>query len=417
MDLLLRRRLMMLGGTPTPTPPGPPPSGYLECDWIASAGNCYIDTGIMPKADYSIEVVAKIYKYADTGWDTLWGTRDGSYSRYTWHDNNKSTQINIQRSTNAGLAHENVNYNINRTDRLTWKTYGFYKNLAKIDGTIINTFSEATGSDSFPNSIYLFALHNSTNGVTDYGYYYVKACKIWDENDNLLRDYIPVYEIATSKFGLWDKIGRTFSPSASANEFAGNLRDITLPTGYTQVDFVRFTGTQRILFTETVKYTDCFEADFKFNNLTKQQRVFSVDNRQTDLYINSSTQIAFNWGASRNSVSTAIPADLGHSYFKDDGYAGNIFLDCHATTKTMSFSSYTPFEDKSAWYIGEYGDASNPWPQMDLYRFKKYENNVLVRDLIPCINSSEVYGLYDIVKNEFRGSTEAAALQGGFIKD
>ena len=415
--------MMMQGGSPTPPGPEPPtpgplPSGYLECDWIASANNCYINTGIYPKADYSVEIVAKYYKYANDGYQALFGTRDGDNSWFTIRDNNNVTQLNFNRSTNAGVANESYSYSINRSERANnWKTYGIYKNLAKIDGTTVNTFSNSTGSTAFPYPLFLLAMNNANSSIINYCYQYVKAAKIWDENDTLVRDYIPAYEVSTSKFGLWDKVTSTFHPSDSANDFIGNLRNITLPSGYTQLDFVRFTGSQRIEFTETVKSTDCFEMDFKFNDLTKQQRVFAVENRRADLYINGSTQMAFNWGASTISKSLSVAADYGHVYCKHDGYAKSLYIDCHATTKTQSLSSYTAYEDKTAWWIGEWGTISNPWPRMDLYSFKKYENNVLVRNLIPCKNPSDVYGLYDILKNEFLPSSEATALQGGFIKD
>ena len=71
---------------------------------------------------------------------------------------------------------------------------------------------------------------------------------------------------------------------------------------------------------------------------------------------------------------------------------------------TKRYISYTDFETPSNCYIfyvsGEniYGQKA----QMRLYNFKIYQNDVLIKDFIPCYRKSDnEIGLYDIVNNVF----------------
>ena len=391
------------------------PSRYIECDWIASANASYIDTGIKPNPNYSIEVVAKIYKYANNGYYTLFGTRNGNNARFTMRDNNNSTVTSFLRSTSATTAYAYYDHSINRTDRAnSWYTYGLYKNLAKINGTVVNTFDESTSTVLFPYNLYLSA-NNNAGSVGDYGYYYFKSCKIWDDSDTLVRDYVPAYDTLSGKFGLFDKVESVFSSSGSANEFVGNLRNVTLPSGYTQLDFIRFTGSQTIRFEETVSPTDCFEMEWKWNTLTKQQRAL-LSGYYFVLYINGSTVNAFNYGSTAIWKSTGANADYGHNYMLFDGLNKSFFINAHATTKTLSLSSYTAEGTASYWILGS--NASNgQYASMDLYGLKRYVSGNMTRNLIPCVNSNEIYGFYDIVTDEFRTPTNSTTLSGGYIKD
>ena len=49
----------------------------------------------------------------------------------------------------------------------------------------------------------------------------------------------------------------------------------------------------------------------------------------------------------------------------------------------------------------------------DLYYFKLFVNGTLVRDLIPCKNSNNVVGMYDVVNNVFYTSPNGNAFVAG----
>ena len=71
---------------------------------------------------------------------------------------------------------------------------------------------------------------------------------------------------------------------------------------------------------------------------------------------------------------------------------------------------------KTQYLLGS--NASNgQYASMDLYGLKRYVSGSMTRNLIPCINSNEIYGFYDIVADEFRIPTNNTTLSGGFIKN
>lgn len=394
------------------------PEGYIKCDWIANTTNCYIDTGVYVNANYSVEAITKISTYASGGWNTMFGTRNGSTSRFTIRDSNNSTSFAFHRSKANNVNYESYECQLNRTDRLDWKTYGIYKNTCKIDGEVIHTFSEATNTTSFNHKLFLFAL-NSSGAPGDYGYYYMKSCKIWDNFDTLVRNYIPAYEESTKKFGLYDLVNNTFVTSGNNNLFIGNLRNSDLPPTYTEVDYLRFTGNQQIEIISNVSPSDCFEIEWKYNSMNVQQRILSspdsvlAGNNVFDIYINGSSQYAFNYGAEPKWVTTSTAAHLGRCYVKFDGLNKSFIIYTSGTSKTISLTSYTEAANENKYVIGSRDNANFAFA--DLYSLKKYENGVLVQDLIPCYNNLGKFGLYDVIQRTFWTSTNNTSLTGGYL--
>lgn len=334
----------------------------------------------------------------------MFGTRNGTTSRFTIRDSNNSTSFAFHRSKANNVNYESYECQLNRTDRLDWKTYGIYKNTCKIDGEVIHTFSEATNTTSFNHKLFLFAL-NSNGAPGDYGYYYMKSCKIWDNFDTLVRNYIPAYEESTKKFGLYDLVNNTFVTSGNNNLFIGNLRNSDLPPAYTEVDYLRFTGNQQIEIMSNVSPSDCFEIEWKYNSMNVQQRILSspdsvlAGNNVFDIYINGSSQYAFNYGAEPKWVTTSTAAHLGRCYVKFDGLNKSFIIYTSGTSKTISLTSYTEAANENKYVIGGRDNANFAFA--DLYSLKKYENGVLVQDLIPCYNNLGKFGLYDVIQRTF----------------
>lgn len=50
---------------------------------------------------------------------------------------------------------------------------------------------------------------------------------------------------------------------------------------------------------------------------------------------------------------------------------------------------------------------------MKLYSCQIYDNDILIRDYIPCINPNGIYGLYDKVNNQFYSSASSTQFTGG----
>lgn len=181
-----------------------------------------------------------------------------------------------------------------------------------------------------------------------------------------------------------------------------------LPSGYREVEYIESNGNQYI------------DTGFKPN---QNSRVvfdfFPVSIGQTHLFGSRSS----------NSSSDYFLTLCTGGYYRDD-YASSktvtniapsdrIIID--KNKNVVSFGSQT-YTHSAATFTGAYpialfasntGGNISYMTSIRLYSCKIYNDGVLVRDFIPCKNSSDVYGLYDIVNNQFYSSATSTLFTGG----
>lgn len=172
-----------------------------------------------------------------------------------------------------------------------------------------------------------------------------------------------------------------------------------LPSGYTELEYIQSSGTQYI------------DTGFKPNQDTRV--VTKFDMLQTD------TAWRKLWGSGSGSYNLDF-ALWNDGTTKLQSYYGtktnntvpitDMLLDIDANKNIWKYSGETITFDKNnftcaySMYIFNLNkdNNSNYLPgMMKLYLFKIYDNDVLVRDFIPCKNSSGTIGLYDSVNNQF----------------
>lgn len=197
---------------------------YKEVEYIESTAAQYINTGVYVTPNYTIEVTFVMTQRKST-WDTLFGTRNANNARFTARWANSSTgKLGVHRSTTKSTRYENFD-DANATKTMvtdTWHTIKLAKREYTFDGELRKTFSATTSTDAFPYPIYLFALCNQ-GGPADYGYFRIKKARIWDSNDELIRDYIPCVNL-DGVAGMYDVVNDTFSSSGSSTKFiAGGI--------------------------------------------------------------------------------------------------------------------------------------------------------------------------------------------------
>lgn len=194
------------------------PDGYKECEYIEEQGSnyVYIDTGL--KGIFNLEM-----KFSSrlTSTDCLWCSRID----YQNHSNtlfivNKQLRFDYQDtaplSQTVGNLTANTVYTIKNDGQ---KLY--------LDGTLIYTSPISLTSCDTP--MYLFdsyqtldiGVTNSSNNAFEGRCYY---CKIW-EGDTIVRDYVPVYKISSSEYGLFDKVNNKFYGSSNNNKFTGKVKE------------------------------------------------------------------------------------------------------------------------------------------------------------------------------------------------
>lgn len=83
----------------------------------------------------------------------------------------------------------------------------------------------------------------------------------------------------------------------------------------------------------------------------------------------------------------------------------NVYTSVGTSTHTWGTSLFCYFNNGS----------NNParFAEADIYYFKLFVNGTLVRDMVPCKDSNNVVGMYDVVNNTFYTSPNGAAFVAG----
>lgn len=163
-----------------------------------------------------------------------------------------------------------------------------------------------------------------------------------------------------------------------------------LPSGYTQLEELSVTSGRKYLDTGTVS-----KKNVEVRHVTKAKWYSSIlsSNRQLNGY-----NYAPYWGANKGkfevfqnisptpSAGTLLVSntwyDIDVTFNRTQGIGGRIFL------FTLSHSNNAPLaEYKCYMSFKDYYDI--------------YEDGVLVRHLVPCINPNNVEGMYDTVEGQF----------------
>lgn len=192
---------------------------YKEVEYLESTGKQYINTGVKVTPDYTVEVTF-VMTQRNATWDTLFGTRSNQTARFTARWANSATgKLGVHRSKIKTANYESYDdANATKTKVAdTWHTIKLAKREYTFDGQLRKTFSATTGTTAFPYPIYLFALCNS-GSPADYGYFRIKKARIWNDKDELIRDYVPCVDL-DGVGGMYDVVNDTFTKSGSSTKF------------------------------------------------------------------------------------------------------------------------------------------------------------------------------------------------------
>lgn len=192
---------------------------YKEVEYLESTGKQYINTGVKVTPDYTVEVTF-VMTQRNATWDTLFGTRNSSQARFTARWANSATgKLGVHRSKGKTVNYESID-DANATKTMvtdTWHTIKLAKREYTFDGQLRKTFSATSSTAVFPYPIYLFALCNA-GSPADYGYFRIKKARIWNDKDELIRDYIPCVDL-DGVGGMYDVVNDTFTKSGSSTKF------------------------------------------------------------------------------------------------------------------------------------------------------------------------------------------------------
>ena len=193
------------------------PDGYTELEYIESTGTQWIDNIIKPNQKYSFEIK---YKHTvSTGYQTLFAVYDGgngySYGfmegsadrgNYAYSGNSNTFTLSYDTSTIYTLYYDGINKKVYRNE------------------TEIVDFSDTTGfSGTTGVAPRLFNMINGEHHSNSFNYPfkgYAYGFKVYDDNNNLVRNLIPAKN-ASGVVGMYDLVRGQFYENAGTGEFIG----------------------------------------------------------------------------------------------------------------------------------------------------------------------------------------------------
>ena len=226
------------------------PSEYQEVEYIKSTGTQYIDTGVIPTIDTTVEIELM----SDTDNVFPYGSRTSSTT------NDKHCVLLNLRSLNVYALMGNSS-----ADASFFKQYlnpckikngkdGFY-----INGDLARDYGDITFSASSLN-LYLFALNSPNEAYATRAFVgNIYSCKIYEGN-NIIRDYIPCYRKADNVIGLYDLANGVFYTNSGTGTFLkGNDADSPIAPTIASPQLISNCGNSQV--DVTLRGTNLFDID------------------------------------------------------------------------------------------------------------------------------------------------------------
>ena len=189
------------------------PERYQEVEYITMSGTQYIDTGVYGKNTTDYEI-----KWNETETDTYYGILGSRVSttvdRLTIIGGN--TEIYIS-NYNGSTYQTTFNVGSLRNIDVTLKKVG--ENLTLTFSTVLNKTILTDQNYQTPTTLKLGCIDtNGTLATYFVGRFYF--CKLYD-NGTLVRNFIPVYDTITQKYGMWESVQRKFYGNDGTGDFIG----------------------------------------------------------------------------------------------------------------------------------------------------------------------------------------------------
>lgn len=187
----------------------------------------------------------------------------------------------------------------------------------------------------------------------------------------------------------------------------------TLPTGYTELEYIQSSGTQYIDTGFKPSGNSGIVVDYQqVGTIAYQDPLFgarqSSSNTAFSMWLSSNVTYPQYGNVSYDAKPISINNNTRLIYKLDKGIAS-------CGDKTVSFSqlSFTSSYNLVLFSVNTGGTVDTRRISGKLYNCKIYDNNEIVRDFIPCKNPSGVIGLYDTVNSQFYQNAGSGAFVAG----
>ena len=365
--------------------------GYEQLRFIEGTGTQYIDTGV--KANSNVDMEAEI-AITNHGWHVD-GTPDvGGFMGNVICGDSGGNRRSLRLYTENNIYFYNANTGwpsvypklstVMERNKYQIKGNEFFMNDVLQISTTSGTWTDATNNMELLNG----------------GEYPVKgrlySSKVWVDN-HLERDFVPAKRLSDGELGMYDLVYHQFYTNAGTGEFLEPIpeMDIRLPKEYQEVEYIESTGEQWIDIGVKPTISQEYSIKFSMSDISGNYVVFG--SRGSGSWDTSQNQIYFN--LNKETIIRLLNRANVNNYIIEGVTVNKIIEEEDFQCPNVSLSSGT--RNFYLFCLNNVGSPAVP-SKNKLYYFKIKDNDILVRDLVPCYRKSDnVVGMYDLVGNKF----------------
>ncbi|MBP5320361.1 MAG: hypothetical protein J6334_05185 [Kiritimatiellae bacterium] len=389
------------------------PEGYTRIDYIESSGGQYIKAEYTHTRNTKIVCVANVPDMQFGTWSTLFGSRNGSYTKNALEFFATSGKPGtVYGRTGAETTGDNLPYG----ERVEITVDGATASWRGLDSNLTGSITTTGTLDDGIHSLFIFGMNQSTSArgtaveASTCVIMKLYSFKIY-EGDELKRDFVPCISPAGEP-GLFDLVdggfhnnrgeGRFYVPGEPEMRFGGQTWSQALGKQWFNTGYVPNLSTRIETDMCPAGATEAWSELFGVMNNDSPEnavavRYYNKESNLNGLFCNNT------YGEAKIGVSNNT--DM-HILLASGVFAVN------ATTVTVTTVN-NPYQSHLNLFCGNNGGSARRYQNVRMYTFKITENGVLQRDYVPMRTADNVVSLYDKVNGTVCQNLGACALACG----
>lgn len=415
------------------------PDGYIQRQFIYMMDNSYLLTDIVPTYDGHYEMDFQTTTFPSSSVYLLGGRTETFGGLFFAKTSASVFMVDTFGNTYDGRYTSSVSSQNNTRYKFTYNN-----RVATLEsgGTTLFT-NTSTGTLANGVSLCINGLNNDGTLTASGVGIYLYSFKAWNAQGELVADYVPAVQKGTVPVvGFYDTVSGTFKTATAGTFAAGGeavptpdtpmdivsnngvlkVRDKSgLPSGYQRVEFLQSSNKEFIDLGYTLNAeTDDIELDIQLLSDSSSTNFFGARSTTTNRVYTLATGISggacrwrWGWVNSSDYVPTTV-ADTNRHTLKVDHTAQTLSVDgVVVDTRSKDTSIGTPATATLFAIHSTLGDGYY-FGSLKIFGYKKWTNNVLSQNLIPCRRKSDsVLGMYDLISNTFLTNGGTGAFTAG----
>ena len=404
------------------------PNEYQEVEYVQSSGTQYIDTGIKLSSADTIKC-----KFEITSKPSDYNYRDGVYGTMEQQNGTNVFFVLLMRDPNQARVGTSSNQ-VSSTNLALNTVYDTtLSNGTYIENGTTYTFTPHSGF-TFTTNCWFFRRNQTVMLATSAKFYSFEIVGKFKG--------VPCYRKSDNVIGFYDLVSNTFFTNAGTGDFTKgsdvneyNIQKVNsnivvydtprIPNEYQEVEYIESDGTGQYIdlglkptSNTKVELDVCAirtssNALFGSRNGTQQNNYSTrmvLFLRDENGYQRISPQFSTN---SAVNYTTSFTGFVNIKFSKDGCYVNDTTIETYAT-QTISGTTYNLY----LFTFNEAGTPDSRYFMGKLKTFKLWDNNILLRNFIPCYRKSDnEVGMYDLVNGVFYTNQGTGTFTKGSLID